>query len=130
MKVFGLRFAVHALITACALFAANRSIGADIVASSAPDPQAKVDYCEECHGLSGQGYAGFFTMPRLAGQTTEYLENQLRAFAEHRRDKDILIDMAKIHGLSPSMRAALAERFRGLNPAPVGGALKNLVASG
>ena len=48
--------------------------------------QAKMQYCYDCHGPSGQGYRGFFPMPRLAGQTTEYLENQLRAFVEHRRE--------------------------------------------
>jgi len=30
--------------------------------------QAKLDYCTTCHGPSGQGYRGYFAIPRLAGQ--------------------------------------------------------------
>ncbi len=29
--------------------------------------EAKLEYCKTCHGLSGQGYLGYFPMPRLAG---------------------------------------------------------------
>src|SRR5450432_2832129 len=45
--------------------------------------QAKLSYCKDCHGASAQGYRGFYPIPRLAGQQTEYLKNQLRAFIEH-----------------------------------------------
>src|ERR1700730_13170321 len=45
-------------------------------------------YCKTCHGLSGQGYHGYYAMPRLAGQQPKYIENQLRAFIEHRRKND------------------------------------------
>ena len=38
---------------------------------------SKVEYCKDCHGLSGQGYRGYLTMPRLAGQQSEYIESQL-----------------------------------------------------
>jgi len=92
--------------------------------------QAKIQYCHDCHGPSGQGYRGFFPMPRLAGQTTEYLENQLRAFVEHRRETHIAIVMSKVHGLSPEMRMALATHFRDLNPKPFGGAPRELVDTG
>jgi cytochrome c553 len=27
---------------------------------------AKLEYCKTCHGLQGQGYLGYFPMPRLA----------------------------------------------------------------
>src|SRR3974377_1718308 len=36
----------------------------------------KINYCTDCHGSSGRGYVGFFTMPRLAGQSPEYLVKQ------------------------------------------------------
>jgi cytochrome c553 len=90
--------------------------------------QAKLSYCKDCHGPSAQGYRGYFPIPRLAGQQTEYLENQLRAFVEHRRTNNVMFNVA--HALSPSMIAALAANFRGLNPAPVGGAPRQLVAEG
>jgi cytochrome c553 len=90
----------------------------------------KIAYCEDCHGRSGQGYVGFLTMPRLAGQTTTYLESQLRAFAERRRDAGLFLNMAKIHGVSPSLRTALAEHFRNANPRPFSGAPRRLGATG
>ena len=91
---------------------------------------AKAEYCQECHGDSGQGYRGFFTMPRLAGQQPAYLENQLRAFAEHSRYNDIGINMAKVHGLSPAMMGQLATHFRSLHPTPLEIGPRNFAASG
>jgi cytochrome c553 len=38
--------------------------------------------------------------------------------------------MSKVHGLNPEMRTALATHFRDLDPGPVGGGPKNLVATG
>lgn len=90
--------------------------------------QAKLSYCKDCHGASAQGYPGFFPIPRLAGQQTEYLENQLRAFIEHRRTNNVMFNVA--HSLSPGMMSALASDFKALNPAPVGGAPRRLVAEG
>jgi cytochrome c553 len=92
--------------------------------------QAKIQYCTDCHGSSGQGYRGFFPMPRLAGQTNEYFENQLRAFVEGRRESHIALRMSKVHGLSPEMRTALATHFRDLNPKPFGSAPRELIAAG
>ncbi|WP_245452850.1 c-type cytochrome [Bradyrhizobium sp. C9] len=90
------------------------------VASRAGELQAKLDYCKTCHGLSGQGYRGYFPMPRLAGQQQEYLENQLRAFVERRRINPIMANVA--HALSPSMVSGLSSHFQHLNPKPIGGA--------
>jgi len=92
--------------------------------------QGKIQYCYDCHGSSGQGYRGFFPMPRLAGQTTEYFENQLRAFVEGRRESHIALRMSKVHGLSPEMQTALAAHFTDLNPKPFGRAPSELVAKG
>ena len=90
--------------------------------------EAKMGYCQDCHGPSGQGYRGFYPIPRLAGQQMEYLENQLRAFVEHRRTNNIMFNVA--HNLSPAMIKALATNFRHFNPKPLGGAPKDLVAAG
>jgi cytochrome c553 len=92
--------------------------------------QAKIGYCTDCHGSSGQGYHGFFPMPRLAGQTTEYFENQLRAFIERRRESHIAVIMSKVHGLSPEMQTALATHFKDLHPKPFGGAPRELADAG
>jgi len=89
---------------------------------------AKLEYCKTCHGLQGQGYLGYFPMPRLAGQQPEYIEAQLRAFIERRRTNPIMFNVA--HVLSPSMLTALATHFRGLNPKPFGGAPRGSIAMG
>jgi cytochrome c553 len=90
--------------------------------------EAKLEYCKTCHGLSGQGYMGYFPMPRLAGQQPEYLEAQLRAFIERRRTNPIMFNVA--HVLNPSMMAVLAAHFRDLNPRPFGGAPRGSLATG
>ena len=90
--------------------------------------RAKVEYCKTCHGLSGEGYRGSFPMPRLAGQQTEYFENQLRAFIEKRRENRYMFNVA--HVLTPEMLSALAAQFADLNPKPLGGAPKEGVATG
>jgi cytochrome c553 len=101
---------------------------ADAAAVSNGAVEAKLAYCQDCHGPSGQGYRGFFPIPRLAGQQIEYLENQLRAFVERRRPNPIMSNVA--HVLSPDMITALATKFRDFNPKPLGGGPKELVAKG
>jgi cytochrome c553 len=92
------------------------------------DLQAKIQYCKTCHGLSGEGFRGSSPMPRLAGQQTEYIENQLRAFIERRRENRFMFGVA--HDLSPAMLTALAKHFGDLNPKPLSGAPRELVAAG
>jgi cytochrome c553 len=92
--------------------------------------QAKMQYCEDCHGAAGQGYRGFLPIPRLAGQTTEYFENQLRAFVERGREKHSTLNMSKVHGLGTEMQRALAAHFSALNPRPLGGAPRRPVSTG
>jgi cytochrome c553 len=92
------------------------------------DLQGKISYCKDCHGVSAQGYNGYYPIPRLAGQQTEYLQNQLRAFIEHRRTNNIMFNVA--HSLSPAMLSALAAHFASLHPPPIGGAPRQLVARG
>jgi cytochrome c553 len=98
------------------------------LAVHADEFQAKLLYCKTCHGLSGQGYRGYFPMPRLAGQQPQYLENQLRAFIERRRTNPIMANVA--HALSPSMVSELAEHFRALDPKPIGGAPRQGLSTG
>jgi cytochrome c553 len=94
----------------------------------ADDIQNKLGYCKDCHGSSAQGYRGYMPIPRLAGQQPEYLENQLRAFIEHRRTNNIMFNVA--HALKPGMVKALAESFHKLNPPPIGGGPRGVVAAG
>jgi cytochrome c553 len=92
------------------------------------DLQAKLEYCKTCHGVYGQGYHGAFPIPRLAGQQPEYVENQLRAFQERRRENKFMFTVT--HVLSPEMVNAIAAQFKGLDPKPLGGAPRELAAAG
>ena len=59
--------------------------------------------------------------PRLAGQSAEYLENQLKAFKGHhtREEKDALDFMYGTAGrLSDPMISALARYYAAQRPAP------------
>jgi cytochrome c553 len=89
---------------------------------------AKLQYCKVCHGVSAQGFRGYYPIPRLAGQQPAYLENQLQAFIERRRTNNVMFNVA--HSLSPSMVTALAANFNALNPPPLGGAPRQLVTTG
>jgi cytochrome c553 len=116
-----LQAAVLAVVAPAAAHAQSASASKGVL-------QAKIEFCKNCHGSSGQGYHGFVPIPRLAGQQTEYFENQLRAFLERRRENRFMAGVA--HTLSPSMRTALAAHFRSLNPKPLGGAPGERVATG
>jgi cytochrome c553 len=124
MKLISLRMAAQASVIAV-VFATSGHAGAAV---SSSELQAKLQYCKTCHGLSGQGFRGAFPMPRLAGQQPEYVENQLKAFVEKRRANPVMFNVA--HALSPAMLAALTNEFKELNPKPLGGAPRDLAATG
>jgi cytochrome c553 len=128
MKVVDLLLALQAAVLAIALSSTSRADERDAAADSRHGLQAKLEYCKTCHGLSGQGYRGYYPMPRLAGQQPKYLENQLRAFIERRRVNPVMFNVA--HALSQSTLTSLAAHFRGLNPEPLGGAPKDHLALG
>ena len=91
--------------------------------------QAKITYCENCHGVSAKGFHGYYPIPRLAGQQTEYLKNQLQAFVERRRTNNIMFNVS--HVLSPAMLDALATSFQNLDPKPLASAApKELIDEG
>ncbi len=126
MKANGSRLALLAPILAIVL--AGEGWAADKNAVTAHELQAKIQYCSECHQPSGQGFLGATPIPRLAGQQTEYFENQLHAFIERRRMNKFMFKVA--HSLSPAMLSAIAEHFNKLDPKPLGGAPKEHVAEG
>ena len=126
MKIIGLQLALPAAVLAIVFAGTGRTAERGVVSSK--DIEAKIQYCKTCHGLSGQGFRGAYPMPRLAGQQTEYLENQLRAFIERRRTNPVMFNVA--HVLSPSTVNALATYFKDLNPKPLGGAPRERAAAG
>jgi cytochrome c553 len=126
MKLISLRMTLQTLTIA--IIVVMSAYAEDNRSVSNSDLQAKIDYCKTCHGLSGQGFRGAFPIPRLAGQQPEYVENQLKAFAERRRTNPVVFNVA--HALSPAMLAALTRQFEALNPKPLGGAPRELMAAG
>ena len=127
MAFIGCTWAIPATVLLILLGGSSRAddkIGDALLSS---EFQSKVAYCKTCHGLSGQGYRGYYPMPRLAGQQTEYLESQLRDFAEGRRWNPLMFNVARV--LNPSMRSKLAAHFRELNPKPIDGAPRERQAS-
>src|SRR5665213_4335460 len=128
MKVSRIRLVLPAAILAIVSSTAGRAQNTDTAGFSQQALQSKIEYCKTCHGVSGQGFHGSTPIPRLAGQQPQYLENQLRAFIERRRENKYMYNVA--HVLSPAMQTALAKYFSGLSPKPVGGAPKELVSAG
>ena len=130
MSVFSQRLALGAAIFAV-VFAAAAGAEARRVADAShglQGLQGKLDYCKTCHGLSAQGYRGYYPMPRLAGQQPKYLENQLRAFIERRRTNPVMFNVA--HVLTPEMVSSLADHLKELDPEPYGGAPRDRWALG
>jgi cytochrome c553 len=130
MKPVSRPLALLTAIVTTVTLAPRLAAGADALGSSTQDVQVKIRYCQYCHGSSGQGYYGVFPIPRIAGQTTAYIESQLQAFAEHRRGDNIASVLSKTHDLTPLMRTALAAHFQRVNPKPAGGAPSRLIEAG
>jgi len=127
-KLVGLRAVLQFAIVTMLVTSANAE-----TATKSTEPkgelQAKIAYCENCHGVSAQGFHGYYPIPRLAGQQPEYIKNQLEAFIEHRRTNNIMFNVS--HVLSPAMVDALTESFHLLNPKPLTKqAPEDLIAAG
>jgi len=128
LSVAGLRLTLQAAILTIAFITLARAEDMSAGTVSEKEVQAKLAYCEVCHGVSAQGFHGYYPIPRLAGQPTEYLKNQLEAFVEHRRTNNIMFNVG--HVLSPAMITALTTDFSELNPKPLGGGPKEQVTEG
>ncbi len=134
MKVIGLKLALHTALLAIFFAGVARADDTDTSAHSKRPAyskqalQSKIEYCQTCHGPSGQGARGSIPIPRLAGQQIKYVENQLRNFIIHRRQHNVMSNA--VQGMSPAEITALATYFSELNPKPVGGAPRELAAAG
>jgi cytochrome c553 len=128
MKVSRVQVSLPAAILVIVFSAAGRAENTDTAGFTPQALQAKIEYCKTCHGVSGQGFHGSTPIPRLAGQQPQYIENQLKAFIQRRRTNKYMYGVA--HVLNPAMQSALAQHFSGLNPKPLGGSPKELVAAG
>ena len=115
VKVVGLELLLPSAILVIAFATAVCAKDTDTTVSKQA-VEAKIKYCEVCHGPSAQGFVGYYPIPRLAGQQPEYIKNQLQAFIDRGRVNPIMANVA--HVLSPAMQTALANNFHELNPKP------------
>jgi cytochrome c553 len=135
IKGASVQLALQAAVLAIVFSAAGHVNNAAAAEVSPQALHAKLDYCEVCHGVSAQGFIGYYPIPRLAGQQVEYIENELKGFVEHKRVNTASPTATNVmfnvgHVLSPAMIKALATRFHDLNPKPMGGAPKQDLAAG
>lgn len=69
-------------IVVCALVALHAN-GSAIAGDDSEAKRLATQVCGHCHGPNGDSISP--TFPRLAGQSAEYTEAQLKAFKEHKR---------------------------------------------
>ena len=115
------RFALGSVLTA--------ALPCAIAAGAAPAPAASPDAkpaaatpaataaaatppCEACHGAHGEGMAAAH-VPRIAGQSADYLKKQLDDYADGTRDNPIMANFAK--ALSAQQRAKFAARYAAMS---------------
>jgi cytochrome c553 len=128
MKSTGLRLVLPALLLAAVFPVASH-------ADSNSDKQtveAKIRYCKDCHGQQGQGFTGAYPVPRLAGQTTAFLESRIDVITEHQRDNPTTETfMAPALGsVAPEIRKAVMAHFTQLNPPPAAPGPQEQAAAG
>ena len=84
-----------------------------------------------CHGRGARGFAGYRPIPQLAGQQPEYIQNQLAAFAERRRQRNLgYVNYDRVHNLTPEQRIALSEYMNKLAPVSHRSGSEDMIAAG
>jgi cytochrome c553 len=82
-----------------------------MAANPAPAPAAAPP-CEACHGAHGEGMEAAH-VPRIAGQSADYLRKQLDDYASGARDNPIMANFAKT--LSGQQRVKFAARYAAMS---------------
>jgi len=86
--------------------------GSAAASSPANKPDATIATCQACHGAHGEGMAAAH-VPRIAGQSADYLKKQLDDYANGARVNPIMVNFAK--PLSDKQRTDLAARFAAMS---------------
>jgi cytochrome c553 len=99
------------------------------ITSAAHAENGMVRNCTWCHGGSAQGYS---PAPRLAGQRSSYIEQQLLSFADHTRDAPFSRQYMWSASVNLNHRTAhaLSVYFSNLPPQPAADGNRALVARG
>jgi cytochrome c553 len=91
------------------IVAASQSLAEQAALSAAKTTaESPLPPCEACHGAHGEGMAAAH-VPRIAGQSAEYLKKQLDDYAEGTRDNPIMRNFAK--ALSEKQRIQFAVQY-------------------
>ena len=96
-------------------FAADANPGAQVVAQGTKNGAVA---CARCHGFDGMA-DGSGAFPKLAGQSADYMENELRAYVSGNRKNALMQPIAK--GLNDAEIKAVAQYYaaaRGTSMAP------------
>ena len=106
-----------ALLLACWLAFAAQAQSQDAPKGQAPAARAKVSMCIGCHGipLYKSAYPEVYHVPKIAGQSPQYIVSALRAYRNGERSHPSMTGVAK--GLSDKDMADLAAYYG----APTGG---------
>ena len=106
-----------ALLLACWLAFAAQAQSQDAPKGQAPAAGAKVSMCIGCHGipLYKSAYPEVYHVPKIAGQSPQYIVSALRAYRNGERSHPSMTGVAK--GLSDKDMADLAAYYG----APTGG---------
>jgi cytochrome c553 len=112
-----LSFLLIAALPRAPAASATPSPAATPAATPAAKPAAKpaaaaTPPCEACHGAHGEGMAAAH-VPRIAGQSADYLKKQLDDYAAGTRDNPIMANFAK--ALSEQQRAKFAARYAAMS---------------
>ena len=133
MKEFSVKLAIGAAVAAL-IFSATAEAKHQKVAVTPREFSADskaTRYCMSCHGRGARGFIGYRPIPQLAGQQAEYIQIQLTAFAERRRQRDLrYIWYDRVHNLTPDQRASLGEYMSKLDPLSHYSPSGDLVAAG
>ncbi len=126
---------IVAIAMSTSLCVGGMARGADVAADTSTDAQKAtlhktVETCGTCHGVNGRSVSP--TFPNLAGQTTTYIEAQLKAFKDQSRaDPDAQAYMwGMASQLSDTTITALAGYFAAQPAAPGRGGNSTLIAQG
>ncbi len=122
MKAGGLRVVVQAAVLAIFMPAVVH----------AGDVEEKMGYCRKCHGEHFQGFNGYYTAPRLAGQQQQYLEDQLKGLSKHVRNDPVAkrFMWPVLTDLPPSLWPRIAKRISEMDAPPAADGPRRLVEAG
>ncbi len=94
--------------------------------------EAKVQFCSECHGKAFHGYQAYYTIPQLAGQQPQYLENQFNSIHDRVRNDPIAqrFMWPILSHVPKDLFPAIAQHISELDAAPAADGPRHLVDAG